>query len=248
MTNVKRSLEGADWAHMALHGDLETDSLVLAIPRSSADQSTHVKVVVSLPCVHWKSAHTISLKRSRKSTLRLPTSSTRWCRSPFPRSPFPRSRRALGLKLEWVFPAARRGTRIQKRLTELAIKRELASKSGPAAQEMLNISIVEAAAVVADLSMLARGAGKRGSARRAAGAWNNRSAQCLQHGTGRNQSRGRGRRCAASIAAEEERRQYWREFCKRDVDPTCVLHFPVLVAIPPTSCQRTPNEHFGRLR
>ena len=26
--NVKNSLEGAAWAHMALHGDLETDSLV----------------------------------------------------------------------------------------------------------------------------------------------------------------------------------------------------------------------------
>jgi tetratricopeptide (TPR) repeat protein/CHAT domain-containing protein len=36
--NVKNSLEGAAWAHMALHGDLETDSLVLAIPRGSADQ------------------------------------------------------------------------------------------------------------------------------------------------------------------------------------------------------------------
>ena len=31
-TNVKRSLEGADWAHMACHADLETDALVLAIP------------------------------------------------------------------------------------------------------------------------------------------------------------------------------------------------------------------------
>ena len=45
-------------------------------------------------------------------------------------------------------------------------------------------------------------------------------------------------RCAASSSAaahaaththlcetEEERRQYWREFCKRDVAPTCVLDF-----------------------
>jgi CHAT domain-containing protein len=36
--NVKNSLQGAAWAHMALHGDLETDSLVLAIPFGSADQ------------------------------------------------------------------------------------------------------------------------------------------------------------------------------------------------------------------
>ena len=43
-------MEGADWAHMALHGDLETDSLVLAIPRGTADQGKHVKMVVSLPC------------------------------------------------------------------------------------------------------------------------------------------------------------------------------------------------------
>jgi CHAT domain-containing protein len=36
--NVKKSLEGAALAHMALHGDLETDSLVLSIPRGSVDQ------------------------------------------------------------------------------------------------------------------------------------------------------------------------------------------------------------------
>jgi CHAT domain-containing protein/tetratricopeptide (TPR) repeat protein len=38
-TNVKNSLQDAAWAHMALHGDLETDSLVLAIP-AGADQDT----------------------------------------------------------------------------------------------------------------------------------------------------------------------------------------------------------------
>ncbi len=34
--NVKSSLEGAAWAHMALHGDLETDALVLADPSGSS--------------------------------------------------------------------------------------------------------------------------------------------------------------------------------------------------------------------
>jgi CHAT domain-containing protein len=43
---------------------------------------------------------------------------------------------------------------IRKRLTELAIKRELVSKTGPAAQQMSDISVVEEAAIVADLSML----------------------------------------------------------------------------------------------
>jgi CHAT domain-containing protein/tetratricopeptide (TPR) repeat protein len=42
--NVKRSLEGADWAHMALHGDLETDSLVLAMSKDSADQASDLSM------------------------------------------------------------------------------------------------------------------------------------------------------------------------------------------------------------
>jgi CHAT domain-containing protein/tetratricopeptide (TPR) repeat protein len=32
---VKRALEGAGWVHLALHGDIDTDSLVLAVPDSS---------------------------------------------------------------------------------------------------------------------------------------------------------------------------------------------------------------------
>jgi CHAT domain-containing protein/tetratricopeptide (TPR) repeat protein len=32
---VKRALQGAGWAHLALHGDMDTDSLVLAVPDSS---------------------------------------------------------------------------------------------------------------------------------------------------------------------------------------------------------------------
>ena len=39
-TNVKRSLEGADWAHMACHADLETNALVLANPRFGVDQDS----------------------------------------------------------------------------------------------------------------------------------------------------------------------------------------------------------------
>jgi CHAT domain-containing protein len=39
-TNVKRSLEGADWAHMACHADLETDALVLADPCGSSAKDT----------------------------------------------------------------------------------------------------------------------------------------------------------------------------------------------------------------
>lgn len=37
-TNVKESLQGASWAHFACHADIETDTLVLAIP---ADASTN---------------------------------------------------------------------------------------------------------------------------------------------------------------------------------------------------------------
>jgi CHAT domain-containing protein/tetratricopeptide (TPR) repeat protein len=39
-TNLKMSLEGADWAHMALHGDLETDALVLADPYGNSAKDT----------------------------------------------------------------------------------------------------------------------------------------------------------------------------------------------------------------
>jgi hypothetical protein len=35
--NVKTSLKGAGWAHLALHGDIDTDSLVLAVPESKSD-------------------------------------------------------------------------------------------------------------------------------------------------------------------------------------------------------------------
>jgi CHAT domain-containing protein/tetratricopeptide (TPR) repeat protein len=41
-TNVKSSLEGAAWAHMALHGDLETDALVLADACGSSAKDTTV--------------------------------------------------------------------------------------------------------------------------------------------------------------------------------------------------------------
>ncbi len=39
-TNVKRSLEGAAWVHVACHADLETDALVLALPADKADQDS----------------------------------------------------------------------------------------------------------------------------------------------------------------------------------------------------------------
>jgi CHAT domain-containing protein len=35
--NVKTSLKGAGWAHLACHGDIDTDSLVLAVPESQSD-------------------------------------------------------------------------------------------------------------------------------------------------------------------------------------------------------------------
>jgi CHAT domain-containing protein len=35
--NVKTSLKGAGWAHLACHGDIDTDSLVLAVPESKSD-------------------------------------------------------------------------------------------------------------------------------------------------------------------------------------------------------------------
>ena len=35
--NVKTSLKGAGWAHLALHGDIDTDSLVLAVPERKSD-------------------------------------------------------------------------------------------------------------------------------------------------------------------------------------------------------------------
>jgi len=35
--NVKKSLEGAGWAHLALHGDKDTKTLVLAVPASKSD-------------------------------------------------------------------------------------------------------------------------------------------------------------------------------------------------------------------
>ena len=38
--NVEAALQGADWAHFACHADLETDSLVLAIPSSGTDAET----------------------------------------------------------------------------------------------------------------------------------------------------------------------------------------------------------------
>jgi CHAT domain-containing protein len=51
-SKVKESLQGASWAHMALHGDLDTDSLVLAIPwvgpeNASAPQSAQVEATAS---------------------------------------------------------------------------------------------------------------------------------------------------------------------------------------------------------
>jgi CHAT domain-containing protein len=39
-TNVKRSLEGATWVHVACHADLETDALVLADPSNGTDQDS----------------------------------------------------------------------------------------------------------------------------------------------------------------------------------------------------------------
>jgi hypothetical protein len=41
-TNVKSALEGAAWAHMVCHCDLDTDALVLASPRGSKDRGTTV--------------------------------------------------------------------------------------------------------------------------------------------------------------------------------------------------------------
>jgi len=35
--NVKKSLEDAGWAHLALHGDKDTKTLVLAVPESKSD-------------------------------------------------------------------------------------------------------------------------------------------------------------------------------------------------------------------
>jgi len=34
---VKQALQGAGWAHLACHGDIDTDSLVLAVPESKSD-------------------------------------------------------------------------------------------------------------------------------------------------------------------------------------------------------------------
>jgi CHAT domain-containing protein len=41
---VKRALQGAGWAHLALHGDMDTDSLVLAVP----DNSDHAQPDLSM--------------------------------------------------------------------------------------------------------------------------------------------------------------------------------------------------------
>jgi CHAT domain-containing protein len=40
-TNVKRALDGVDWAHMACHADLETDALVLADLLIGGSDLTH---------------------------------------------------------------------------------------------------------------------------------------------------------------------------------------------------------------
>jgi CHAT domain-containing protein len=160
-TNVKSSLEGADWAHMACHADLETDSLVLAIPCGSADQGTHVKMVVSIPCDLEKCTRDFfeTFKEVVAVVAHVEPEVVSMTGSEIQR--FHRSRRVFGLKTSTrievrvgVPPQHQEAEEIRKRLTEVAIKRELVSRTGPAAQQMSNISLVEAAAVVADLSML----------------------------------------------------------------------------------------------
>ena len=39
--NVKKSLQGAGWVHFACHADIDTDSLVLAVPDSSDPDHAH---------------------------------------------------------------------------------------------------------------------------------------------------------------------------------------------------------------
>jgi hypothetical protein len=148
-TNVKRSLEDADWAHMALHGDLETDALVLAIPRGTADQGTHVKMVVSVPCALEK------FVRDFTPTFMEVVAAVAHVECKVVSITVSEIKNSTRIEVRvGVSPQQEEAEEIRKRLTEQAIKRELASKTGPGAQEMLNISVVEAAAGVADLSML----------------------------------------------------------------------------------------------
>ena len=41
--NVKHALQGAEWAHVASHGDLDTDSLVLASQSGDGGETTRVE-------------------------------------------------------------------------------------------------------------------------------------------------------------------------------------------------------------
>jgi hypothetical protein len=211
-SNVKESLEGADWAHMACHADLDTDALVLAIPRGSVDQGTHVKMVVGLPCALETCTRDFfeTFKEVVAAVAHVEPAVVSITASEIekvvPRSSGVEIQRSTRIEVRVAVlpqPHHQEAEEIRKRLTELAIKRELVSKkrelecrrnhklsmlsshsswncdvclavntynprlrcdncdfdvcqscSGPAAQQMSDISLVEAAAIVADLSML----------------------------------------------------------------------------------------------
>jgi hypothetical protein len=135
---VKRSLEDADWAHMALHGDLETDALVLAIPRGTADQGTHVKMVVSIPCDLEKCTRDFFetfkevvavVAHVEPEVVSITASEIEKVVSRSSGAEIQRSTRIEVRVAVLPQPHHQEAEEIRKRLTELAIKRELISKT-----------------------------------------------------------------------------------------------------------------------
>ncbi len=243
--NVKNSLEGAAWAHMAVHAT--ADSLVLAMPRGSADphkdsalsmlevhgseQEKGVKMALGATAVGMVvgPARDFLLANASASVVSL------W-------TPHDRSTAAL-MRIKYTHLAE--GLTVPQAL-RLAMLRLARRRHAPLAVPARHKKARDSEAC--ESRQAARDSGRYlelGDFKRqdGDGAWGNSVGgsggvlPALQpwiemlgvatEGTSR---------CAASSSAaahaathmhlcetEEERRQYWREFCKRDVAPTCVL-------------------------
>ena len=259
--NVKKSLQGAGWVHFACHADIDTDSLVLAVPDSSDPDHAHP----NLPMLEVQGSDEAA---DKSEGVRLGYGATAFMSA---------CNTAKGkIKAEGVVGMSR-GFQMAGAAATVVSLWSVDDLSTAVLMQQTYLHLVEGLTVPQALRLamlrLARrpalhqpapgdqetGTGERSGADTAEGARGGGEElggfRKLEEGGSRSaggggavpavqgfldmlegvRQGGSSREAQPSVRAvppdrihedEAERRAYWREFCRRNVAPTCVLDFP----------------------